>query len=283
MHRAIDGGAGLLSSATTATANADITAGNGGGSGGGDGVLLSTAGSALTNNGEIRGGRGGSGGSSVMPIGAGGGAGVLLNGHVTLGAAVSSLWTGTNGGGSSVSGNSVGVYGYGIYTAGRFEASALAGVGHLGDSTARFLAGVATGTAASNGDFTDVGARAQYSFGDPFGFVAPYVSGEYLHTGLGRASETGLGAFDLSYGAMHTDLGQFGGGVMPGFAINTRFGTLTPWSGLARALVHKSWTLLKIYLYGYLNRAQSSRRLASRYSLIHALGDAVLAAQPFAE
>jgi autotransporter-associated beta strand protein len=157
------------------------------------------------------------------------GAGTQANQHVTIGAAVSSLWTGTNGAGSSVSGNSAGFYGYGIYTAGRFEATAMAGVGHIGDSTSRLLAGVGTGKSASNGDFTDVGTRLQYSFGGPRAFVAPYVSGEYLHTSLGQATETGVGQFNLAFAAMGTDLGQFGAGVKTGFFINTRFGTVAPW------------------------------------------------------
>jgi len=149
--------------------------------------------------------------------------------QLTLGVAVSSLWTGTSGAGSSVSGNSQGVYAYGIYTAGRFQAAAIAGVGHIGDSTTRFLAGVGTGKSARNGDFADTGARLQYSFGGPRGFVAPYVSGEYLHTILGRSAETGAGLLDITAGTMATNLGQFGAGVKTGFSVDTSFGTLAPW------------------------------------------------------
>ncbi len=69
----------------------------------------------------------------------------------------------------------------------------------------------------------------QYTFGGPRAFVTPYASGEYVHTGLGNATETGAGMFNLTYGTMRTDLGQFGAGVRTGFAMNTRFGTLTPW------------------------------------------------------
>jgi hypothetical protein len=105
----------------------------------------------------------------------------------------------------------------------------MAGFGHIGDSTSRFLASVGTGKSASNGYFADTGARLQYSFGGPRGFVSPYISGEYLHTSLGQSSETGVGMYNLSYGAMRTDLGQFGAGVKTGVSINTRFGTLAPW------------------------------------------------------
>jgi autotransporter-associated beta strand protein len=160
---------------------------------------------------------------------AGAGGQANTNRHVTIGAAVSSLWTGTNGAGSSVSGNSVGVYGYGIYATGRLEATALVGGGHIGDSISRFLAGVGTGKSASNGYFTDVGTRVQYRFGGPRAFVIPYVSGEYLHTSLGQAAETGAGAFNLTFGTMGTDLGQFSAGVKTGLVISTGFGTLTPW------------------------------------------------------
>ena len=92
---------------------------------------------------------------------AGAGGQANTNQDVTIGAAVSSLWTGTNGAGSSVSGNSVGFYGYGIYTTGRLQATAMVGGGHIGDSISRFLAGVGAGKSASNGYFTDVGTRVQ--------------------------------------------------------------------------------------------------------------------------
>ena len=157
------------------------------------------------------------------------GAGRQVNQNVTIGAALSSLWTGTNGAGSSVSGNSLGFYGYGIYTAGRFQATALGGAGHLVANNARFLAEVGTAKSAGNGLFGDAGARLQYSFGGPRAFVTPYVSGEYLYTNLGQTSETGAGIFNMTYGAMTTSLGQFGAGVKTGFAMDTRFGTLSPW------------------------------------------------------
>ncbi len=160
------------------------------------------------------------------------GAGRQVSPNVTIGAAVSSVWTGTNGSGSSVSGNTVGVYGYGIYAVGGFEATAMAGVGHLGDNSARFLAAVGTGRSASNGYFTDAGARVQYRFGSQLGYVAPYISGEYLHTSLGDATETGAGMFNLTYAAMHTNLGQFGAGLKTGFSVPSGFGTLAPWAEL---------------------------------------------------
>ena len=106
------------------------------------------------------------------------GAGRQVNRHLTIGAALSSLWTGTNGAGSSVWGNSVGVYGYGIYTSGRFAATEIAGGGHLSTSTSRFLAGVGTGDNKSDGSFGDAGAELQYTFGGPRAFVTPYASGE---------------------------------------------------------------------------------------------------------
>ncbi len=158
------------------------------------------------------------------------GNGFALRPNLTLGAALSNVYTATNSSQSNVNGSSVGVYGYGIYTAGKLRLSGIAGIGHIDESIVRGLPTLGlAGRAKSNGIFTDAGLRVQYTLGLGQAFVIPYAAIGYLHTGLGDARESGASILNLRYDAVNTNLGNAAAGVTAGTPIPVRFGMLVPW------------------------------------------------------
>ena len=178
-------------------------------------------------------GLGGFGNANGYTIDEGGfaaGAGSPVSPNLSLGAALSTLTTSTMNSQSNVNGTSFGIYGYGIYNRGVIQASAIAGIGHLGDNISRNLTSLGiSGRSANSGLYADTGAAVQATFGGPKIYVTPYGSAEYLHTSLGSAQETGAGVLNLRYDAIRTDIAEGEAGLKSGYVQQERFGTVTPW------------------------------------------------------
>jgi len=158
------------------------------------------------------------------------GKGFDISPDLVIGGAVSNVYTGTTGGGSSADGTSFGALAYATYNAGPLTASASVTAGHLGTSISRALPSLGeTGKAASNGAYEAAQLLLQYSLNEGQYFVAPYGTASYLHTSMGSAAETGAGILNLRYSSMSTSLAEFGAGLRAGLTLPVAYGTLTPW------------------------------------------------------
>ncbi|MDA8119043.1 MAG: autotransporter outer membrane beta-barrel domain-containing protein [Gammaproteobacteria bacterium] len=169
-------------------------------------------------------------GASVTDFGGITGYGKAVSPNLVVGGAFSGLGTTTHTPQQSLNGQSLGVYGYGIYTQGALRLSASVGAGALSEDSQRNLAPtglIATGS--TSGWFTDTGVQAQYLI--PMGrtFVMPYGSATYLHTHLNGFSEHGAGSLDLTYGSQTGNLGEFTGGVRTGIDLKDHALTIIPW------------------------------------------------------
>lgn len=165
------------------------------------------------------------------------GRGFTLSPHLTIGGAISNLYTNStdDASNSSVRGISFGALVYGIYTAQRLSVAGSMGGGHIGNNLDRYIPALDWHTkSASNGAYEGAAVRAQYNLlaTDSSYFLAPYATASYLHTGVGSAQETNAGLLNLRYNGITTDVAQMGGGVRAGYSLPVKPGRLTLWGSL---------------------------------------------------
>lgn len=162
------------------------------------------------------------------------GRGFTVNPYLIVGGAVSNLYTHTEDGSEShTNGTNFGAELYSIYTLPRWTITSTGMVGHLGNRSQRYLAGLGTGDSASNGVYAGASVHAAYDLIDRLhGFLTPYLEAGYLHTHMGRGQETGLGFLNASYGKTDTDLAQVGGGLTGGYRVIGDHTVLTAWAGI---------------------------------------------------
>ena len=182
---------------------------------------------------EMQGGFGRANDFSITQYGGIVGHGVQVTPNLVVGGAISALGNSTTNPYDRVYGQSVGVFGYGVYTLGRLRLSATGGVGATSlDSHRELLPTSLTGRGHASGFYGAAGVQAEYRITLGKAFVMPFASARYIHTDSGTMGETGADPLNLRYSAVKTDIGAFGGGAKLGFTLPTSFGTLIPWASI---------------------------------------------------
>lgn len=162
------------------------------------------------------------------------GRGFVLNPHLILGTALSNIYSNTSDANkSSVSANSFGAMGYGIYTLPKWAFTASTEIGHLGNAATRSLQ-IGEDKFATNGVYSGAALRVDYqALETQHVFATPYAKLSYLYTTTGSGQETRLGGlFDMHYGRTSSSLGQAGAGFIDGYKTPLRQSVLTVWMGL---------------------------------------------------
>lgn len=162
------------------------------------------------------------------------GRGFAVNKNLMIGAAISNIYMNTSDASkSSVSANSSGVLGYGIYTLPEWTFTASAEVGHLGNNATRRLQ-IGEDKFATNGVYSGISLRADYeALATRHLFMTPYGAVGYLDTTTGSGQETSLGGlFDLHYGRTNSSLGQASAGFIDGYKTSLHQCVLTVWMGV---------------------------------------------------
>lgn len=162
------------------------------------------------------------------------GHGVALGPHLIVGGGASNIYTHTQGlNGSSVDGTNVGGLLYAIYTLPKWTLSSSVMAGHLEDKSTRNMPGFGRAKFNTDGYYTGTALQAQYNWVEQtHWFATPDAGLSYLHTYMGHGHESGLGAFDMEYGANHSNLVQTSFGLTGGYKTLTRHGILTAWTRL---------------------------------------------------
>lgn len=163
------------------------------------------------------------------------GRGFAVSPRMTIGGAVSNLYTNSSEDESSTRSTSFGAMVYGIYNNKRLNVAGSLGAGHIGNNTDRYIPGLGWhAKSASNGAYEGISVRAQYSLLAPSSpyFLAPYATASYLHSGVGSAQETNAGPLNLRYDGITVNVAKLGGGARLGLSLPVTQGTLTIWGGV---------------------------------------------------
>lgn len=150
------------------------------------------------------------------------------------GVAASGIGTMTSGDDDSVTGQSAGLYAYGIRTIGRLRLSGALGAGGYSLQTRR---GLPLADRAAHGStagwFAGAALSAEYRIALKDGaFVTPFADARYLHTNTGGFTDSGAGPFTIGFGPVATNAMRAGGGVRVGWTTMLRGVALTPWAML---------------------------------------------------
>lgn len=147
------------------------------------------------------------------------------------GGALSGLGSSTSDTYDDVSGSSIGMYGYAVYTHGYLRISGVVGAGVTSINTRRRLRPAdLTAHGSTSGWFAGTALSAQCHI--PLSlhtYVTPFATARYLHGDTNGMTEHGAGTFDIHYGAVRSNATTLSAGLRAGWGAPFDDTNVAPW------------------------------------------------------